>query len=186
MTSMHIPDVKASEHAAKWVASTPSQHVGLPYLLLLVGKIRICVLHTGAVGCCDDEAKKSDAPVRHTSSQLFGGCVLSSSTSGQPSWPSSLVKHTKCTAQSLQDCATDMFFLLNHPEQSQLQAVRKKYSQPKHSSVAKTCLAGVVGLAQDFAQARARRPSLANASRRSVGVAGVQDDRSDSMETSSM
>lgn len=55
----------------------------------------------------------------------------------QPSWTPALVKHTKLTESQLRECAKEMCALLENAEQSHLQAVRKKFSQLKHHSVAK-------------------------------------------------
>merc|ERR1712060_740552 len=55
----------------------------------------------------------------------------------RPSWPSSAVKHTMMTESMIKECAKEMCHLFESADGSQFQAVRKKFSQVKHHSVAK-------------------------------------------------
>lgn len=93
----------------------------------------------------------------------------------QPSWPSAVAKHSKCTEHSLKECAKEICGLLENAEGNQLQAVRKKYSQPKYHSVAKSCFTAVASQISDATQGRRRSSVTAAPGRRSV--VGAQDDR---------
>jgi len=54
-----------------------------------------------------------------------------------PSWPSSMAKASNYVESNLKECAKEMCALLEHAESNSLQAVRRKYSQPKYHAVAK-------------------------------------------------
>lgn len=55
----------------------------------------------------------------------------------QPSWPQAMIRETRQTEQMVKACAKEMCGLLDTAERSPLQAVRKKFSQPKFHSVGK-------------------------------------------------
>jgi cyclin B len=82
--------------------------------------------------------------VKYSPSHLAASAVLLSNKllRFQPSWSSAAVKHTKMTEHMLKECAKEICSLLEHAEQSSLQAVRKKYSQSKYHSVAKMSFVG--------------------------------------------
>lgn len=123
--------------------------------------------------------------VKYSPSQLAAAAMLLSNKllRRQPSWPSVVAKHTRCTEQSLKECAKEMCGLLEQAEQNPLQAIRKKYSQPRHHEIAKSrYITAVAGLAADAAQARPpRRASVASVASsgghgRRASVGGQQDD----------
>lgn len=82
--------------------------------------------------------------VKYTPSHLAAAAVLLSNKLQrmQPSWSSSLVKQTRFTDQMLRECAKEMCALLENAEHNTLQAVRKKFSQPKYNAVAKLSFTG--------------------------------------------
>jgi len=55
----------------------------------------------------------------------------------QPSWPTSTANQTNMTESTIRECAKEVCDLLENAQASQLQAVRKKFSQLKYHSVAK-------------------------------------------------
>jgi len=55
----------------------------------------------------------------------------------QPAWKAAAVKHSHFSEAMLKDCAKETCALLEYAESNPLQAVRKKFSQLKHHSVAK-------------------------------------------------
>jgi cyclin B len=63
--------------------------------------------------------------------------LLSNKLLRRPSWTPAAVRQTKLTEASLKSCAKEICDLLECAESNPLQAVRKKYSQLKHHSVAK-------------------------------------------------
>jgi len=77
--------------------------------------------------------------IKYSPSHLAASAVLLSNKllRRSPAWKPALVKQTRMTEQMLKDCAKDLCELLEGAESSSLQAVRKKYSQLKHHSVAK-------------------------------------------------
>jgi len=129
--------------------------------------------------------------VKYSPSHLAAAAMLLSNKllRRQPSWPSVLAKHTRCTEQSLKECAKELCGLLEQAEQNPLQAIRKKYSQPRRHEIAKSrYITAVAGLAADAAQARPlRRASVASSGghgrRASVGQ---QDDHGRSAADSTM
>merc|ERR1719281_1243265 len=83
--------------------------------------------------------------VRYSPSHLAASAVLLSNKllRRQPSWTPATVKHTRFTEQMLKECAKEMCTLLEHAQQSPLQAVRKKFAQLKYHSVSKINFGGV-------------------------------------------
>lgn len=55
-----------------------------------------------------------------------------------PAWPQSMITITRHTEPMIKACAREMCGLLEAAERSPLQAIRKKYSQPRFGSVATT------------------------------------------------
>jgi len=100
--------------------------------------------------------------------------LLSNKLLRRPSWTSATVRHTKKTEAELKECAKEMCVLLENAETSNLQAIRKKYSQLKHHSVAKLnfhVAPGAQAAAPAANSARERRVSGVNPGRRSTGGA---------------
>jgi cyclin B len=76
--------------------------------------------------------------IKYVPSHLAAASILlSNKLLRRPSWMPANVRQTKMTESMLKECAKEMCILLELAEQSQLQAIRKKYSQLKHHSVAK-------------------------------------------------
>jgi len=77
--------------------------------------------------------------IRYAPSHLASGALLLSNKllRRQPVWSPVAVKHTNLTEQMLKGCAREICALLEAAEASTLQAVRKKYSNPKYHAVAK-------------------------------------------------
>jgi cyclin B len=77
--------------------------------------------------------------VKYSPSHLAAAALLLSNKllRCQPSWKPEMAKHTCLTEQTLKECAKEICGLLEYAEQSSLQAVRKKFSNQKYSSVAK-------------------------------------------------
>jgi len=88
----------------------------------------------------------------------------------QPAWKAAAVKHSCFTEAMLKDCAKEMCGLLECAESNPLQAVRKKFSQPKFQSVAKLDFVSTNRPRQTFEDLRSniRRPSFSCERRRSV------------------
>jgi len=87
--------------------------------------------------------------------------LLSNKLLRRPSWTPAAVRHTKMTEPMLKECAKEMCVLLENSENNPLQAVRKKFSQLKHHSVAKlTFIPGPGSQAVPASSARERRGSL--------------------------
>eukprot|EP00416_Gambierdiscus_australes_P028469 CAMPEP_0171083814 /NCGR_PEP_ID=MMETSP0766_2-20121228/17944_1 /TAXON_ID=439317 /ORGANISM="Gambierdiscus australes, Strain CAWD 149" /LENGTH=433 /DNA_ID=CAMNT_0011541271 /DNA_START=138 /DNA_END=1439 /DNA_ORIENTATION=- len=84
--------------------------------------------------------------VKYTPSHLAAAAVLLSNKllRRQPPWTPAVVKHTKLTEQMLRECGKEICTLLENAETNPLQAVRKKFSQVKHHSVAKMGFASLV------------------------------------------
>jgi len=82
--------------------------------------------------------------VKYPPSHLAAAAILLSNKllKRQPSWTPAAVKLTKMPEHSLKECAKEMCGLLEQAETSPLQAVRKKFSQLKHHSVAKLNFSG--------------------------------------------
>lgn len=119
--------------------------------------------------------------VKYSPSHLAAAAILLSNKllRRQPSWTPAAVKHTKMTEQMLKECAKEMCGLLEHAESNPLQAVRKKFSQLKHHSVAKLNFTSGLGYTAPTAEeprlrAAGRRCSLGALPRRgSVGGGGA-------------
>jgi len=76
--------------------------------------------------------------IKYSPSHLAAAAVLlSNKLLRRPSWTSAAVRHTKLTEPMLKECAKEICILLELAEQNPLQAIRKKFSQLKHHSVAK-------------------------------------------------
>jgi|Transcript_89949 cyclin B len=77
--------------------------------------------------------------LRYSPSHLAAAATLLSNKllKQQPSWPPAMVRNTQQTELMVKACAKEMCGLLDFAERSPLQAVRKKFSQPKFSSVSK-------------------------------------------------
>eukprot|EP00931_Biecheleriopsis_adriatica_P067795 TRINITY_DN41865_c0_g1_i1.p1 TRINITY_DN41865_c0_g1~~TRINITY_DN41865_c0_g1_i1.p1 ORF type:complete len:513 (-),score=116.02 TRINITY_DN41865_c0_g1_i1:64-1443(-) len=92
--------------------------------------------------------------VKYTPSHLAAAAILLSNKllKRQPSWSPAAAKYTKMAEQSLKECAKEMCGLLEQAEVSPLQAVRKKFSQPKHHAVAKLNFTGHPPAAQSSSQ----------------------------------
>lgn len=76
--------------------------------------------------------------LKHPPSHLAAASIfLSNKLLRRPSWPTAAVRQTNMTEAMLKPCAKQICDLLEHAPNSPLQAVRKKYSQLKHHSVAK-------------------------------------------------
>jgi cyclin B len=76
--------------------------------------------------------------IKYAPSHLAAAAILlSNKLLGRHAWTPALVRHTRFTESMLRECAKEMCYDLEMAEQSQLQAVRKKYSQQKYHSVAK-------------------------------------------------
>merc|ERR1719440_1104243 len=107
--------------------------------------------------------------------------LLSNKLLRRPSWTPAAVRHTKLTEPMLKDCAKEMCVLLEGAENNPLQAVRKKFSQLKHHSVAKLNFMAAPGSnaaattpaasasSSTSASARERRSSVTGTGRRSLG-----------------
>jgi len=82
--------------------------------------------------------------VKYAPSHLAAAAVLLSNKllRRQPSWTLAVEKHTMMTEQMLKGCAKEICVLLEHAEHDLLQAVRKKFSQLKHHSVARMNFTG--------------------------------------------
>jgi cyclin B len=77
--------------------------------------------------------------LRYAPSHLAAAATLLSNKllKKQPSWPAAMVRNTQQSEVMVKACAKEMCGLLDLAERSPLQAVRKKFSQPKFSSVGK-------------------------------------------------
>jgi len=77
--------------------------------------------------------------IRYSPSTLAAAATLLSNklTKHSPAWPPAMIRHTKHTETSVKSCAKEMCGLIEGAERNPLQAVRKKFSQPKYSAVAK-------------------------------------------------
>jgi cyclin B len=118
--------------------------------------------------------------LKYTPSRLAAAAILLSNKllRRQPSWKPAAVKHTRFTEQMLKECAKEMCTLLEHAQQSPLQAVRKKFAQLKYHSVSKINFGGVPNHTIPNEEARhAARRTIGGASgpRRSVGGGGACD-----------
>jgi len=82
--------------------------------------------------------------LRHTASSRAAAAVYLSNKllRHSPSWNSTMVKHTHFTEAMIKDCAKELCAILEGAETNPLQAIRKKYSNPKYHSVAKLNFAG--------------------------------------------
>merc|ERR550514_2640070 len=76
---------------------------------------------------------------RYAPSHLAAAAVLLSNKlqRRQPSWPSVAQRQSQLTEPMLKACMKEMCGLLEAAERGTLQAVRKKFSQPKYLCVAK-------------------------------------------------
>lgn len=97
------------------------------------------------------------AMIKYPPSHLAATAILLSNKllRRQCCWTRVASTHTKFTEPMLQDCLKEMCALLERAEHSQLQAVRKKYSQPKFHSVAKLNATGI--LVDDAVKGGSRR-----------------------------
>jgi cyclin B len=77
--------------------------------------------------------------LRYSPSHLAAAATLLSNKllKQHPAWPQSMVRQTQQSEQMVKACAKEMCGLLDAAERSPLQAVRKKFSQPKFNSVGK-------------------------------------------------
>jgi len=75
----------------------------------------------------------------------------------QPAWKPAAVKHSGFTEAMLKDCAKEMCALLEYADSNPLQAVRKKFSQPKYQSVAKLDFSGASPTGQTGEEPSIRR-----------------------------
>merc|ERR1719440_794778 len=77
--------------------------------------------------------------LRYSPSHLAAAATLLSNKllKHQPAWPQAMIRQTQQTEQMVKACAKEMCGLLDAAERSPLQAVRKKFSQPKYHSVGK-------------------------------------------------
>jgi len=77
--------------------------------------------------------------LRYSPSHLAAAATLLSNKllKQSPAWPPAMVRHTQQTEQMVKGCAKEMCGLLDAAERSPLQAVRKKFSQPKFHGVGK-------------------------------------------------
>eukprot|EP00441_Pelagodinium_beii_P031417 CAMPEP_0197636568 /NCGR_PEP_ID=MMETSP1338-20131121/12029_1 /TAXON_ID=43686 ORGANISM="Pelagodinium beii, Strain RCC1491" /NCGR_SAMPLE_ID=MMETSP1338 /ASSEMBLY_ACC=CAM_ASM_000754 /LENGTH=370 /DNA_ID=CAMNT_0043208813 /DNA_START=70 /DNA_END=1182 /DNA_ORIENTATION=- len=87
------------------------------------------------VELCLPEAKM----LKYTPSHLAAAAVMlcNKLMKQHPAWPSSLGQMTSQSESTVKACAQEMCGLLEGAERSQLQAIRRKYSQPKFNSIAK-------------------------------------------------
>jgi len=116
--------------------------------------------------------------LRYTSSHLAAASILlSNKLLRRPSWTQAAVRHTKMTEAMLKDCAKEMCVLLECAETSTLQAVRKKYSQPKHHAVAKLNFHVPPGTQSSApaTSARERRVSTSSMTGRRTSTGGTVD-----------
>merc|ERR1719454_1000485 len=75
--------------------------------------------------------------LKYAPSHLAAAAILlSNKLLRRPSWTPAAVRHTKMTEAMLKECAKEMCVLLEAADTNPLQAVRKKFAQPKHHSVA--------------------------------------------------
>jgi len=77
--------------------------------------------------------------LRHTPSHLAAAAMLVSNEilGRQPVWPAAMARHSRHAEHALQSCAQELRALLRGAATTPLQAVRKKFSQPRHQSVAR-------------------------------------------------
>jgi len=110
--------------------------------------------------------------VRYSPSHLAAAALLLSNKllRRQPSWTASLARRTGLTEQVLRECAREICGLLEMAEASQMQAVRKKFSQQKHHAVAKLNFSadnsphrGSVGTSASIPAASERAPATGEA-----------------------
>jgi len=94
--------------------------------------------------------------VKYLPSHVAASCALLSNKllRKKPAWGADAVNHTDLTEHQLKDCVRDICGLLENAESSSLQAVRKKYSQPKYHEVAKFVISPAGG-PKGAAEARA-------------------------------
>jgi len=99
--------------------------------------------------------------LKYTPSHLAAASILlSNKLLRKPSWTASSVKLTKLTEPMLKDCGKEMCAVLEAAEAASLQAVRRKFSQPKHNSVAQlNFLASLSGQSSGVSSTAARRAS---------------------------
>eukprot|EP00747_Dinoflagellata_sp_TGD_P210815 gnl/TRDRNA2_/TRDRNA2_84060_c0_seq1.p1 gnl/TRDRNA2_/TRDRNA2_84060_c0~~gnl/TRDRNA2_/TRDRNA2_84060_c0_seq1.p1 ORF type:complete len:539 (-),score=110.04 gnl/TRDRNA2_/TRDRNA2_84060_c0_seq1:90-1706(-) len=111
--------------------------------------------------------------IRYSPSHLAAGALLLSNKllRRQPAWTPAAVKHTKLAEQMLKGCAREICALLEGAEASTLQAVRKKYSNPKYHSVAKLNFMSTV-------PTLAPGSSVPSGSRSPTSAANEEDDAS--------
>jgi cyclin B len=75
--------------------------------------------------------------IKYAPSHLAAAAILlSNKLLGRPAWTPAAVRHTRFTESMLRECAKEMCYDLEMSEQSQLQAIRKKFSQQKYHTVA--------------------------------------------------
>jgi len=77
--------------------------------------------------------------LRYSPSHLAAAATLLSNKllKHHPAWPQAMIRQTQQTELMVKACAKEMCGLLDAAERSPLQAVRKKFSQPKYHSVGK-------------------------------------------------
>lgn len=112
--------------------------------------------------------------VKYSPSHLAAAAVLLSNKllRRQPSWSSANVKQTCLTEQMLRECAKEMCALLEFAEHNSLQAVRKKFSQPKYNAVAKRSFTEAPSANATIEEERGdiSRSLLSGDRRRSIGI----------------
>jgi cyclin B len=115
--------------------------------------------------------------IKYTPSHLAAASVLlSNKLLRRPAWTPAAVRHTRMTEPMLKECAKEICLLLELAESASLQAVRKKFSQVKHHSIAKLNFMAPPGSSGERSTT-ARRLS-APSGRRSSGGGNVAMDLS--------
>jgi cyclin B len=96
-------------------------------------------VHQHLLQYCAELCLPEVSMIRYAPSHLAAAAALLSNKllKQHPSWSSAMIKHTRQTEKMVKGCAMEMCGLLEAAESSPLQAVRKKFSQPKYHSVAK-------------------------------------------------
>lgn len=106
--------------------------------------------HYCTLNCCTDDHRHlvqyvleltltDHKMLRYSPSHLVAAAALLSNKllKRHPAWPAVMLRQTKQTEAMVKGCAREMCGVFEAAERSPLQAVRKKFSQPKFSSIAK-------------------------------------------------
>jgi len=112
--------------------------------------------------------------IKYAPSHLAAAAILlSNKLLRRPSWTPASVRHTAMTEAMLKECAKEMCMVLEAVDANPLKAVKNKFSQQKHHSVAKLNFVAIPASQTALAtsSARERRPSTAIVSRGSIGGA---------------